>query len=136
MTTATQTARPEGFVARYLRTRRTRQETTMPETTVTTETTATPTVLMQFRTQGGAVVELRAHRFRTNYTWKGRPYVGDEYYDVDGYNWRCLGCDKQGNARAYSTLSEPYLPMEDDKARDDANKHAATCRAMPKPEAS
>lgn len=37
--------------------------------------------------------------------------------------WLCLGCDAGINGRASL-----------DKARDEANEHAATCRALPKPE--
>lgn len=103
----------------------------MPETVTAAETTNA--VVMRFLTQGGAVVELRTLRFRTNYTWQGRPYVSDDYHEVDGFTWRCFGCDKRGNAGDIASLPEPYLPDEDGQARDDANKHAAACRAMPKP---
>lgn len=110
---------------------RRREDTPMPETA----SGARDDIVMRFLTQGGAVVEVRTCRFRTRYTVKGRPYISDEYREVNGSNWRCLGCGKQGDAAGYSYQAEPYLPDEADKARDDANGHAAGCRAMPKPTA-
>jgi hypothetical protein len=92
--------------------------------------------LMQFLTQGAAVVEVRSHRFRTRYTWQGRPFVSDEVREVDGFTWKCLGCGKRGSGgRGPFSDGEPYLDNEGDQARDDANAHAASCRAMPKPQA-
>ncbi|MFJ7269396.1 hypothetical protein ACIQV3_22590 [Streptomyces sp. NPDC099050] len=101
----------------------------MPET-ATTPADTDP--IMQFLTIGGAVVELRAHRFMTRYSWKGRPYVGDTQYETDGFRWSCLGCDKQGGPNIFE---HDYLSTERDEARNDANDHAETCRAMPRPTA-
>ncbi|MFE7120643.1 hypothetical protein ACFU99_34955 [Streptomyces sp. NPDC057654] len=61
------------------------------------------TVLMRFLTQGGAAVEV------TKVERPDRPY-----------QWRCLGCDREEDT-SYS-----------DTARSEANKHATSCRAMPK----
>ncbi|MBD0743555.1 hypothetical protein [Streptomyces sp. CBMA152] len=78
---------------------RRRGETPMPETT--TETTNT--VVMRFRTRGGAVVEV------------------SKTYRTGRYAYRCLGCD-------YDNDSSRVI-----YARDDANAHAAACWSMPKP---
>lgn len=107
-----------------------------PMTSTTTETTAPQTgdnVVMRFLTQGGATIELRSHTFRTRYLAKGRPYIGDQSRTVDGYRWECLGCETIGRPSPGSPFDTDYLPNEREKARNDANQHAATCRAMPKP---
>ncbi|WP_035796461.1 hypothetical protein [Kitasatospora mediocidica] len=81
----------------------------------------------QYLTVGGATVELRSHRFSTNYTGRGR--LGDSWHEVDGFTWKCLGCDTRGGTGFLS--QEPYLPTERKLANNDANSHAETCRAMP-----
>ncbi|WP_438490721.1 hypothetical protein [Streptomyces sp. S186] len=89
---------------------------------------------MRFLTAGGATVELRSHRFSTRYTGQGRPYVSDEVRDVDGFVWKCLGCDADGRSDGPNPIrfdGGRYLPGERDEARRDANAHAQTCRAMP-----
>lgn len=109
-----------------------RKETAMPETTDTAAAT-TPEAdapLMRFLTVGGATVELRTRKFTTKYTHLGRPYVSDEVRVVDGYSWTCLGCRTVGQPNIFDY---DYLPNEERQARDDANKHAAACRAMPRP---
>jgi hypothetical protein len=116
----------------FLTRRREDKTVTDTDTPIETQARTDDNILMRFLTQGGAVVELRRHEFKTNYTHKGRPYVGDEWYPVNGFRWECLGCGKVGGP----TFSEHnYLPDEGDEARDDANEHATSCRAMPKPEA-
>ena len=87
--------------------------------------------LMRFLTLGGAPVELRSHTFGTRYSYKGRPFAGDEPRPCDGYRWECLGCGTIGTP--YGFGDHDYLDTEAAKARDDANMHASTCRAMPKP---
>ena len=86
---------------------------------------------MRFLTVGGAAVEVRSHTFRTRYTFQGRPFGSDTYRTCDGYRWECLGCNTIGTP--YGFGDHDYLDTEADKARDDANDHASTCRAMPKP---
>ncbi|MGW2861914.1 hypothetical protein [Streptomyces sp. NPDC001205] len=116
---------------------RRREDSPVPETTTApaAPAPAAEAPLMRFLTQGGAVVELRSHRFRTRYTAQGRPFVSDKYREVNGFTWKCLGCDRRGSGgRGPFSEGEPYLPGEDGQARDDANKHAAACRAMPKPQ--
>lgn len=88
-------------------------------------------VTARYLTVGGATVELRDHRFRTQYTWKGRPYVSDEWHEVDGFIWECQGCGTTGGTGFLGR--EPYLPNERQKANDDSNGHADACRSMPKP---
>lgn len=97
-----------------------------------TETTAPPP-LMQFLTIGGAVVELRQHRFTTLYTtYRGRGYLAPDAKkgEVDGFAWSCHGCGGSGRDARFDGQ---YLPGERQKARDDANAHAHACRAMPRP---
>jgi hypothetical protein len=119
-----------------------RKDTTPVDTAETIEQPtgqmATSNIAMQFLTQGGARVEIRNHRFSTRYLPTGRPYVGDEAHDVDGFTWKCLGCDADGKTdgnRAVFWDYGRYLPGERDDARRDANQHADKCRAMPKPTA-
>jgi hypothetical protein len=80
---------------------------------------------------GGSHVDVITHRFQTRFTAAGRPYVSDEHRTVDGYVWHCHGCGAIGGANLFD---EPYLPNEREKAIADANGHAETCRAMPRPE--
>lgn len=105
----------------------------MDNTTVTDNTT--DQIVSRFLTVGGATVEVRRHRFQTVYTWQGRPYVTSvedpQRRTVDGYRWSCLGCGVLGEA---ALMDGDYLPDEAGKARDDANRHAGNCRAMPLPE--
>jgi hypothetical protein len=116
----------------------TRRQDKTPETKTTAQAptqqpaNADDNVLMRFLTQGGAAIELRRHEFKTNYTYKGRPYVGDDWYLVNGFKWTCLGCGKSGGPTLFETK---YLPSEGDEARDHANQHATDCRAMPRPNA-
>ncbi|MEV7782756.1 hypothetical protein [Kitasatospora sp. NPDC088351] len=88
-------------------------------------------VVARFTTVGASAVDLHTHRFTTRYTPQGRPYVGDAR-EVDGYLWQCHGCAVTGS---YGHYRDPYLPDEREQAHQDANDHAATCRAMPRPTA-
>lgn len=83
-----------------------RKETVMTEATAPAR--IEPNVLMRFLTQGGAAVELRKEVKRGRVVY---PYL-------------CLGCDYEFDN--YSSVVS---------AREEANKHAEKCRAMPKPEA-
>lgn len=118
-----------------------RKDTAVTDTTTpqTAEQPATDNVAMQFLTQGGARVEVYNHRFMTRYLPTGRPYVGDEAYEVDGFTWKCLGCDANGKTDGHMPAFHDYgryLPNEKTDARRDANKHADKCRALPKPTAA
>jgi hypothetical protein len=86
----------------------------------------------RFLTLGGAVVDLTTKRFVTRFADQGRPYAS-EPREVAGYAWLCQGCGDDGYDQHGDT---GYLPEEQHKARTDANAHASTCRAMPKPEAA
>ncbi|MEU5742048.1 hypothetical protein ABZ784_29155 [Streptomyces tendae] len=84
-----------------------RKETAVPETT-TAPVAPKSNVLMRFLTQGGATVELRKEAKRGRLVY---PYL-------------CMGCDYEFDN--YSSIVD---------ARGEANEHAASCRAMPKPTA-
>jgi hypothetical protein len=100
----------------------------------TCEAPNTDPVIMRFLTVGGATVELRTKRFATRtHPSKGRPYVVDEPYAVDGYGWYCLGCDANSNGETIWD-EQGYLPNRQRDARNGANAHASECRALPKPE--
>lgn len=105
------------------------EPTPTPEPTPAPEPAPADPVAMQFRTRGGAVVALHQHTFTTRTdqhgTWTGR------LRQVDGFNWRCLGCDTVG--RDSSTDLAGYGTVS--AARDHANGHAATCWSMPRPTA-
>lgn len=112
--------------------RRNVKENAMTETTATTDATPTDDVLMRFLTQGGATVELRNLQYRTRLD--GRGYWTEKWWDVSGTNWTCLGCGVTG--RGGTTGGEAgYSITESGRARDEANGHAETCRAMPRPTA-
>ncbi|WP_394436242.1 hypothetical protein [Streptomyces sp. SGAir0957] len=81
-----------------------RKETAMPETTAPAETKWK--IHMRFLTQGGATV-----------------IVCGSGGSVEDHGWRCLGCDATDNGVGWWLRS----------ARDQANAHAANCRALPKP---
>lgn len=83
-------------------------------------------VIARFATLGGAPVELHTARFTTQFTHRGAPYGADKPYEIDGYNWRCLGC------AAYGREGDTYHDSgfrELGQARADANKHAGECHS-------
>jgi hypothetical protein len=88
--------------------------------------------LLRFATLGGAVVELREHKFRTTYAHCGKPYglPDGATRECAGFRWTCLGCG--GTDRRHDFYDPGYLDTEHREARDDANDHAAACRAMPR----
>jgi hypothetical protein len=87
---------------------RRREDTSMPETTITPAATE-PNVLMRFLTQGGATVIV----------------TGSGDYGSEDNRWKCLGCNDKDSG----------IGNWEWRARDAANAHAEKCRAMPKPEA-
>ncbi|MEE1783068.1 hypothetical protein PUR71_09080 [Streptomyces sp. SP17BM10] len=99
--------------------------------TSTTWATAWPEdVLARYLTVGGAHVDLLRHKFRTRYTPQGRPFVSDQWREVDGFIWQCRGCDTRGGVGVFD---DQYLPNERKQANEDANSHAAACRSMARP---
>ncbi|MBZ6290378.1 hypothetical protein KVH30_02170 [Streptomyces olivaceus] len=82
-----------------------RKETVVPETTPA-PAEAKSNVLMRFLTQGGATVIV----------------TGSGNYGAEDNHWMCLGCNETDNG----------IGRWDWDARDQANGHASTCRAMPK----
>lgn len=80
-----------------------------------------PSTRMRFANLGGATVVLFPHTF---VTW--------EETKLEGFAWRCLGCDVTGSDRPYY-LDTDAPPSDLHKARKSANTHAGECRAMPQP---
>lgn len=114
----------------------------MPKSTSTPQPQPSPApptddVVMRFLTVGGATVELH-HQTRTvNYQY-GRPgyLIGNGETRVShGYNWRCLGCGSTGGGGRYGMGSRHFEDLQLSECRDEANQHATTCRAMPRPPA-
>ncbi|MGW2113753.1 hypothetical protein [Streptomyces zhihengii] len=94
-----------------------------------TETSAGP--VMQFRTQGGATVDLYPHQ------WVEHHYaVGDRparTLNRSGFEWRCNGCDLTGAEQHLRLRGAGYTETKPQDSRNDANAHATDCWAMPKP---
>jgi hypothetical protein len=111
----------------------------MTDTTTTqTPTPQTSDVVMQFLTQGGATVELHQQTRTVNWQY-GQPgyLIGNGETRVsNGYNWRCLGCDSIGGGGRYGMGARHFDEGQLPECRDEANAHATTCRAMPKPTAA
>lgn len=86
-----------------------------------------PTIVMRFRTQGGAPVELYAHSWTLRlYRTEGAP---PELRPESGYNWRCTGCAHVGR----DSIDGGYAEPSPTQSKRDANTHAADCHAMPAP---
>lgn len=105
---------------------RRREDTPMPE--VATE--PKNDVVMRFRTQGGATVDLYRHHWtERRYGTATRPAQTLEW---DGFNWTCQGCDLNG--RGNDGWSGGYSGSYPSEARLTANEHASACWSMPKPQ--
>ncbi|MFF7190516.1 hypothetical protein ACFZAR_36095 [Streptomyces sp. NPDC008222] len=112
----------------------------MPEDTIS-ETPAQETandVVMRFLTQGGATVELHHQdkRVRTLPGSSVQVMPNGETRISHGFNWRCLGCGDIGGGGRYGLGDRHFDRFQKDEARNEANQHATTCRAMPKPTAA
>lgn len=115
------------LLPRLTRQPRTTEETTVPDTTIDTHTSTE--VIMRFLTQGGAVVELYPHQWaELQVRNKERIWV-----DCTGFEWRCTGCDMTGNRKRLKLSDIGYQEREPRDSRTDANFHADSCRAMPRP---
>jgi hypothetical protein len=85
-------------------------------------------IIARFENVAGALVELHPMRYTTRYDSRGNPYLAREPYEIDGFNWRCLGCAEYGfEGERYDDAG--YRHLKD--ARTDAQTHAARCRAVP-----
>lgn len=110
----------------------------MPKSTSTPQPQPSPApptdnVLMRFLTQGGATVELYPHAWtETHYNIDNKPR---KQIDREGFEWRCLGCDETGADKNLRLRGAGYHERQPRESRDEANQHATTCRAMPRPEA-
>jgi hypothetical protein len=116
-----------------------RKDTAMTATSDTQTPTpqAEDSVVMRFLTQGGATVELH-RQDRTVRTLPGNSVqlmAGGQTRISHGSNWRCLGCDAIGGGGRYGLGDRHFDFNQKEQARDEANTHANTCRAMPKPTA-
>ncbi|MFE9337738.1 hypothetical protein [Streptomyces sp. NPDC007063] len=103
------------------------ESTPAPETT----TSRSRDVVMQFLTQGGAVVDLYRHEWTEHhYAAPGRPAK-----DIDrtGFQWECTGCDAFGGPGTFTYEKyKGYEEREPGRSRAEANAHAETCRSMPR----
>jgi hypothetical protein len=109
--------------------------TPTPATEATSQTSND--VVMRFLTQGGATVELHRQTRTVNYL-PGQPgYLmpNNEKRVSNGFNWRCLGCNTIGGGGRYGLQDRHYDEDYLTTSRAEANTHATTCRAMPKPTA-
>ncbi|GAA0969627.1 hypothetical protein GCM10009555_017100 [Acrocarpospora macrocephala] len=89
-------------------------------------------VLIRFVNVGGAAVDLHSLRFATKWDYRGAPYAATTPYEMDGFNWRCLGCKEYG--REGDTYNDPgYGDLRE--AREAAQQHAERCRATPQEQA-
>ncbi|MFI0425101.1 hypothetical protein [Spongiactinospora sp. 9N601] len=101
-----------------------------PTTTPTTAADRPADVITRFLNLGGSVTELHRTRFTTRWTYSGPPYAAASPYEINGYTWRCLGCAAYG--REGDDYNDPgWRKLHE--ARQDAQDHAAYCRAMPRP---
>jgi hypothetical protein len=85
-------------------------------------------VITRYANRADAIVELHTARFMTTWTRQGPPMAASTPYEVDGYNWRCLGCKRYG--RQYDTYNDPGF-RELREAEDATQIHADECSAMP-----
>jgi hypothetical protein len=94
-------------------------------------------VLMRFLTQGGATVELhrQTKAVRTMPGSSCTVLPDGEFRIADGFNWRCHGCNGTGGHGRYGMGPGHFDEYQISEARTEANTHATTCRAMPKPTA-
>lgn len=92
------------------------------------DATLSDDVVARFENISGALVELHTARFLTNWTYAGPPNAADLPYEVDGWNWRCLGCHEYG--REGETYYDPGF-RKLSEARSEAQEHAERCRAVP-----
>ncbi|MEV2203712.1 hypothetical protein AB0E11_27650 [Streptomyces fradiae] len=95
-------------------------------------TTAWPTnTVMRFLNLGGAPVDLYRH------TWTVHHYATThtpaKTFKQTGFEWRCTGCDMTGAEKHLRMGEAGYHETEPRESRTDANTHASTCRAMPRP---
>lgn len=106
----------------------------MPEITTETVVDEANAVVMQFRTQGGAVVEL--HRqdrtLRTQYGASSVLLADGGTRLSHGFNWRCLGCYATGGRGRYGSGNRHFDEFHPEDSRDEANQHAGSCWSMPK----
>ena len=107
----------------------------MVDTTTVTENTPAPAqpdnTIARFLTLGGATVRMYPTRFITRWAG-GPPFAAAKPYEISGFQWECDGCG------AYGREGETYQDRNyrrQAEARTEANEHANTCRAMPKPAA-
>ncbi|WP_328545485.1 hypothetical protein [Streptomyces europaeiscabiei] len=101
--------------------------------TVTEQTDDSPAepdnTIARFLTLGGAVVRMYPTRFITRWAG-GPPFAAAKRYEINGFQWECDGCGAYG--REGDTYKDPNYRTQSE-ARTEANEHADSCRAMPKP---
>lgn len=101
-----------------------RKDTPVDTPAATEQTTQAPdTVVMRFRTQGGATIDLYP------ITWTIRGHVAEDPIGYRGFQWICRGCDTAGRDHQ---LGWGYSEAKPHNSRREANEHAIDCHAMPK----
>lgn len=83
-------------------------------------------VITRYANRAGAVVELHHQRFTTKTDSRGY-YHQETSFEVDGFNWRCMGCGVAGGLGVFK--DDPYRDLG--KARAGAQGHADDCSALP-----
>lgn len=78
----------------------------------------------------GAPVDVHGHRFITVWSHTGPPHAAAQPYEVNGFNWRCLGCGSYG--RQGDTYNDPGY-RDRREAQADAQAHAERCRFLSAP---
>jgi hypothetical protein len=114
--------------------RRHTKENTVTETTnAVAAEMPTDEVVMRFRTQGGATVELHRQDYRLRTRPDGVLLPNGETRVSHGFNWRCCGCGAIGGGGRYGLNERHYDEWRPEKSRNEANAHAEHCRALPRP---
>ncbi|MFF4777655.1 hypothetical protein ACFY05_32990 [Microtetraspora fusca] len=83
-------------------------------------------------TAGATTVDVYETTFKTGYDAHGK-WLGGERREVDGFNWRCLGCNEVGKADESYYIGKGYRDQRE--AKNEAQTHANGCSFLPRPSA-
>ncbi|MFJ9799850.1 hypothetical protein [Streptomyces sp. NPDC101145] len=119
------------FLTTLTRTRKESPVTTAP--TPVEQPTAT-NVVMRFANLVGTPVELYRHAWTEHHY--ATAHTPAKTFERNGFEWRCTGCDMTGAEKHLRMGEAGYHEAEPRESRNDANTHASTCRALPRPSAA